>query len=148
MLRSHGRGSHRLHTPGSSEADPVVEGYSRPSNQQSHPGRSERAQIGVGSRRAMEHGSSREDRYWRGRRKRKKNGLVRLKNLGTFQHNFDVLKSGHGELFVVRKTNGAVSYLPCHKCFGFYYKSALWRHVCSVRFEPERTGTPFRSFSV
>ena len=63
----------------------------------------------------------------------RKNGLKRLKNLGAFQHNIDILKKGHGELVIVRRTTGkhsARSYLPCSKCYGFYYKYDLWRHSC------------------
>ena len=58
----------------------------------------------------------------------RKIGLKRLKNLGTFQHNINVLKSGHGELIVVRRTTGKrspYSYLPCSKCYGFFSQIRL-----------------------
>jgi len=63
----------------------------------------------------------------------RKMGLKRLKNLGTFQHNIDVLKRGNGEIIVVRRTSGTHSphsYLPCSRCFGFFHKYDLWRHAC------------------
>lgn len=53
----------------------------------------------------------------------RKDGLKRLKNLGAFNHNVDVLKKGYGELVVARRTTGkhsAHSYLPCSKCYGFF----------------------------
>jgi len=58
----------------------------------------------------------------------------RLKNLGAFHHNADVLRRGHGELIVARRTTGkhsAHAYFPCDKCYGFYFKHDLWRHTCS-----------------
>lgn len=60
-------------------------------------------------------------------------GLKRLKNLGAFHHNVDVLRRGHGELIVARRTTGKHSshaYLPCGRCYGFYFKHDLWRHAC------------------
>ena len=63
----------------------------------------------------------------------RKKGLKILKNLGSFQHNIDVLKKGHGKLIVVRRTNGkrsAHSYLPCSRCYGFFHKCELYRHSC------------------
>jgi len=63
----------------------------------------------------------------------RKRGLKILKNLGSFQHNIDVLKKGRGKLIVVRRTNGkrsAHSYLPCSRCYGFFYKCDLYRHSC------------------
>ena len=63
----------------------------------------------------------------------RRNGLKRLKNLGSFQHNVDILKQGYGELVVVRRSPRnchAASYLPCPKCLGFFYKYDLWRHSC------------------
>ena len=62
-------------------------------------------------------------------------GLKRLKNLGSFIHNIDVLKSGSGQLLVTRRPKAqpsaaADSYLPCSECYGFYHKYELWRHKC------------------
>ena len=65
-------------------------------------------------------------------------GLKRLRNLGSFKHNIDVLKQGEGELMVVRRTSGKHShdmYLPCTRCYGFFYQYDLWRHRCPCRHE-------------
>ena len=65
-------------------------------------------------------------------------GLKRLRNLGSFKHNIDVLKQGEGELMVVRRTSGKHShdmYLPCTRCYGFFYRYDLWRHRCPCRHE-------------
>ena len=69
-------------------------------------------------------------------------GLKRLKNLGAFQHNVGVLSRGTGELIVARRTSGkasAHSYLPCTRCFGFYHKHDLWRHICPCRDDKPKT---------
>ena len=50
MLRSCGRPPHRLRTPRSSEADPVVRGYPPSSSRGLRPGRHERTQVETGSR--------------------------------------------------------------------------------------------------
>ena len=63
-------------------------------------------------------------------------GWKRLKNLGSFKHNTRVLRKQKGELIVVRRSanpRNYESYLPCNKCFGFYYKYDLWRHVCPCK---------------
>jgi len=60
-------------------------------------------------------------------------GLKRLKNLGSFLHNVDVLRKASGELIVARRSNSEQNpekYLPCVHCYGFYYMYDLWRHVC------------------
>ena len=63
----------------------------------------------------------------------RRNGLKRLKHLGAFQHNTEVLKKGRGQLIVARRSHGkhrADSYLPCKRCYGFYHRYDLWRHSC------------------
>ena len=67
---------------------------------------------------------------------RRKNGLKRLKNLGSFKHNIDVIKKGVGQILVIRRPkedHPADQYLPCSQCYGFYYQYELWRHVCPLR---------------
>lgn len=64
---------------------------------------------------------------------RRKDGLRRLKNLGNFKHNVDVLKNCSGQLRVIRRPKGSYDvdqYLPCPVCYGFYHQHELWRHVC------------------
>jgi hypothetical protein len=70
---------------------------------------------------------------------RRKKGLKRLKNLGSFKHNIEVLKKGSGQLKVIRRPKAehrVDEYLPCSKCYGFYYLYELWRHVCPCDTEP------------
>ena len=60
-------------------------------------------------------------------------GWKRLKNLGSFKHNVRVLRKQKGEMIVIRRSAGkhdASAYLPCSKCYGFFYKYEIWRHVC------------------
>jgi len=66
----------------------------------------------------------------------RRNGLKRLKNLGSFKHNLDVLKKGVGQILVVRRpkdSHAADEYLPCCQCYGFYHQYELFRHVCPCR---------------
>ena len=56
----------------------------------------------------------------------------KLRLLGYYQHNCDVLDLGEGELIVMRmpkEVEGiAVNFLPCPSCMGFFMASELWRH--------------------
>ena len=57
----------------------------------------------------------------------------RLRLLGDYQHNCDVLALGEGELIVVRMPKKveegiAANFLPCPSCMGFFMGSELWRH--------------------
>ena len=52
-----------------------------------------------------------------------RNGLKRLKNLGSFKHNILTFSRRDMECFLC-------SYLPCSKCYGFFHKYELWRHAC------------------
>ena len=50
----------------------------------------------------------------------------RLRLLGDYQHNCDVLALGEGELIVVRMPKNveegiAANYLPCPSCMGFFH---------------------------
>lgn len=69
----------------------------------------------------------------------RKVGLLKLKNLGSFNHNIKLLKKGEGNLIVVRRSRikrDPSQYLPCSLCYGFYYKNDLWRHMkfkCPLR---------------
>ena len=62
-------------------------------------------------------------------------GLKRLKNLGAFHHNVDVLRRGYGELIVARRTTGkhsSYAYSPCDKCYEFDFKHYLWRQQTEI----------------
>jgi len=78
-------------------------------------------------------------------------GWKRLKNLGSFKHNTRVLRKQKGELIVVRHSTTQCnfqSYLPCSKCFGFYYKYDLWRHICPCKQSTEAEHQPGNSKDV
>jgi len=78
----------------------------------------------------------------------RKHGWQRLKNLGSFKHNVRVLKRRKGEIIVVRRSSGklgADQYLPCTRCYGFYYKYDLWRHRCPCNSPESSTEETTRS---
>ena len=57
----------------------------------------------------------------------------KLRLLGDYQHNCDVLDLGEGELIVVQMAKEveegiAANFLPCPSCMGFFMASELWRH--------------------
>ena len=61
------------------------------------------------------------------------NGLKRLKNLGSFRHNLDVLKKGVGQILVARRpkdSHAADGYISCYHCYGFYHQYELFWHMC------------------
>ncbi|KAJ8311177.1 hypothetical protein KUTeg_011278 [Tegillarca granosa] len=66
-------------------------------------------------------------------KERKKAWLV-LQNLGDYNHNVEVLKSGKGVLipkYTTRKGDQSrkyQAYLPCKFCLGLYVKDELWKH--------------------
>lgn len=57
----------------------------------------------------------------------------KLKNLGNFKFNTEVLKGGDGDLIVCRRpskeTLTSFDYLPCIHCYGFFSRKELWRHT-------------------
>ena len=63
--------------------------------------------------------------------------LDKLRNLGDFNHNIEVLRSQKGLLIVGRRSPGhdPYSYLPCKYCMVFYMGENLWRHArhCNQR---------------
>ena len=64
--------------------------------------------------------------------------LSKLRNLGNYEHNCQVLNSKKGEIIVVKRPSATKSkedisykhYLPCVECLGFYHYSHLWEHKC------------------
>ncbi|XP_020314650.2 uncharacterized protein LOC109869147 [Oncorhynchus kisutch] len=61
--------------------------------------------------------------------------LDQLRNKGNYQHNFEVLQSGDGEIVRnCRPSNDGVSMrdcLPCQHCLAFFSKIDLWKHESS-----------------
>ena len=63
--------------------------------------------------------------------------LEKLRNLGNFKHNCDVLKRGSGQLILWRAPSEPVEagdYSPCEHCLGFFRKKELWRHESKCKF--------------
>lgn len=61
----------------------------------------------------------------------RKKALGRLKNLGNFKHNTNVVSGEKGPFIPARKQRGQVNYgdyLPCSSCFAFFKSKHLWRH--------------------
>ena len=66
----------------------------------------------------------------------KKRAINRLRMLGDYYHNVQVLSKKSGQLIVVRRpsSNKQASYrdfLPCVGCKGFFWRKELWRHCKS-----------------
>lgn len=75
--------------------------------------------------------------------KRRSLALDKLRNLGDFMHNVDVLTNKNGILITARRlTQDQMhtfhDYLPCRYCMTFFYSKELWRHVknCAFRNNP------------
>ena len=74
----------------------------------------------------------------------------KIRLLGDYHHNCNVLAVGEGELIVVRKPSKATpqaKFLPCPHCLGFFKGDELWRHclVCQHKAATdEKNGRKFR----
>jgi hypothetical protein len=64
--------------------------------------------------------------------KGRKDLLLKLRNAGDYNHNFDILKSGKGTLVTFSRKEGdnhlPTDYLPCEDCLAFFSKETLWKH--------------------
>jgi len=70
----------------------------------------------------------------------KRKGLEKLKNMGNFKYNVEILRKREGELIIGRRIGRHVScdYLPCPFCYTFYIGKDLWQHRNSCQFAPTR----------
>ena len=63
----------------------------------------------------------------------RKKQLVRIRNLGNHRHNCEVLREGKGTLLVAYRPSSsdanADDYGPCPRCFAYYVRRDLWRHM-------------------
>ncbi|RXG73974.1 hypothetical protein Avbf_01616 [Armadillidium vulgare] len=70
--------------------------------------------------------------------------LFRLRNLGNFKHNVDVIKKNEGILLINRRPNrkcdrqNYMNYVPCKYCYGFFYKYDLTNHCKSCTFNKDK----------
>ena len=68
----------------------------------------------------------------------KEQRMTKLRNLGNYYHNANVLQKNEGTIITVyRPTEDADyrNYLPCSDCFGYYAKRDLWKHGCKMEKE-------------
>lgn len=67
----------------------------------------------------------------------RKDLFSQLRNKGDYQHNYQVLQSGNGELVTKKRSTLPTSvrdFLPCQFCCAFFRKSDLWRHERACKF--------------
>jgi len=81
---------------------------------------------------------------------KRNDNFEKLRNVGNFKHNAEVLLSGKGMLIVRRRSNRIRppnEYLPCTHCFAFFVIDELWRHVrtCKFRSSPEEATSDDRT---
>ena len=72
--------------------------------------------------------------------------LEKLRLLGNYHHNLNVLETGKRELIVFRRpTSGKQcspsDFLPCNYCLGFIRRQE-WKHVKLCKFKPEGNEFP------
>lgn len=79
----------------------------------------------------------------------------KMKNLGIFKHNAEVLRQGTGEFIVSRRSAKPKytfeDFLPCYYCFGFCLKRELWRHVkkqCYFRYQDSKNKVEDKEYTV
>jgi len=84
--------------------------------------------------------------------KQRKMALDRLRNMGDFHHNVDVLTKGSGQLILGRRVSAdsftAADFLPCRYCLVFFSKKELWRHVAHCNFAKTPLSTGYGDKSV
>ena len=71
--------------------------------------------------------------------KERKNIFEKLRKLGNFNHNIEVIKNGSGVLVVEKRPQTVTPYtlyLPCEHCYGFYHKVELRRHIKTCKQKP------------
>ena len=78
--------------------------------------------------------------------KERRLAIRKLANLGNHRNNVEALRSGRGELVVVKRPTEGVAktfkdYLPCVYCVGWYSKYELSRHatLCKFRVDPKES---------
>ena len=64
--------------------------------------------------------------------------FTKLRNLGNFSHNVNVLLNKSGSLYVAKRPHNkcvtAEDFLPCQYCLAFFMKQELWRHFKNCKF--------------
>lgn len=71
--------------------------------------------------------------------KKRSLGIAKLRNLGDFNYNLDVLLNHKGTLLLGRRAvegyvHGVQDYVPCKYCLVMFYQRELWRHAKSCAF--------------
>ena len=77
--------------------------------------------------------------------KERQKELTRIRHMGNYNHNVQVLETGVGELILARRPSEGVEacpedFLPCPCCLGFFKKDELWRHskTCDFKLEEDK----------
>lgn len=72
----------------------------------------------------------------------------KIRNLGDYLHNLDVIERGYGELLVKisSKNHNAAKYIPCDSCFAFHLISQIGRHNMICRWRNKKN-LEFRSIN-
>ena len=66
---------------------------------------------------------------------KKKNRLLKLRNLGNHVHNQYVVRGGKGDFVVIHRPKDEVdfrNYVACRYCYGYFCKKAMWSHQCPL----------------
>ncbi|XP_030266833.1 uncharacterized protein LOC115578126 isoform X2 [Sparus aurata] len=69
--------------------------------------------------------------------------LSKIRNLGNYNHNCSVVKSGKGQIVPKRQAtcqSTATDYLPCKFCFAMYVRTDLWRHLKRCKLQVKEDG--------
>lgn len=74
-------------------------------------------------------------------KRERKMQLQRLRNLGNYKHNNQVIREQQGDFIVVYRPRENVSYtnyLPCVHCLGFYVRTDLYRHTRECKLKRQK----------
>ena len=87
------------------------------------------------------------------KKKLRKEGFDILRKKGDYNHNYDVLRKGNGELIVERCPPHEVpftEFLPCEFCLSYYYRKDLHRHIktCKSRMKENVDSNSHNRFRV
>lgn len=77
----------------------------------------------------------------------RKKHLEKLRLLGNFHHNLNVLETDKGELILKRRPSSDKrcnpdDFLPCKHCLAFMKRQELWKHMKCCKFKPEGDDAP------
>ena len=68
--------------------------------------------------------------------------VAKLRNIGNFLHNKDIMKKGTGQMAVKyrpKQQEAVDAFGACPYCYGYYRRKHLWRHKCPFKPEAPKT---------